>query len=242
MHPAALRAAALLLALAAPRGARARRCLDDPGAAAERPRPWRGTCGEASCAPVEAVEPRHHSAAPTRGAASLLAARAAADAMSQPPRAASSDSAAADAASQPPAASSLLAVGRGAGHLWPWRRGRAVCGICAICLEPYRSPRRLGCGHAFHAGCVRRWLWCRGTCPICRRICHCMVVVRKRRQKLGDWGIRGTLAGYCCMVVPLLVVLCAEVGSSDLLTRVIWVGVLLYVVGLSMLFISVWPW
>lgn len=41
---------------------------------------------------------------------------------------------------------------------------------CPICLAHARDPVALGCGHAFHAVCITRWLATsvRATCPICR--------------------------------------------------------------------------
>jgi len=34
---------------------------------------------------------------------------------------------------------------------------------------PPLEMRRLTCGHAFHDGCIRGWIPCRTTCPVCRR-------------------------------------------------------------------------
>jgi hypothetical protein len=51
---------------------------------------------------------------------------------------------------------------------------------CPICLEHADAPAALACGHAFHAGCVTRWLSrsVRSTCPICRA-----PVKRSRKNK-----------------------------------------------------------
>jgi hypothetical protein len=46
--------------------------------------------------------------------------------------------------------------------------------ICSICLDEYRSNQAkctLGCGHAFHKGCIDRW-WStslQASCPLCKR-------------------------------------------------------------------------
>ncbi|KAG1326954.1 RING-H2 finger protein ATL56 [Cocos nucifera] len=43
---------------------------------------------------------------------------------------------------------------------------------CAVCLEQLRKGERCralpGCGHAFHAACIDRWLVRSPACPICR--------------------------------------------------------------------------
>lgn len=42
---------------------------------------------------------------------------------------------------------------------------------CSICLEDCGGAlgaRALVCGHAFHDGCIERWLSRRTTCPLCR--------------------------------------------------------------------------
>ena len=43
---------------------------------------------------------------------------------------------------------------------------------CVICQEEEEGSAEhtstLPCGHSFHAGCIAKWLWFRGSCPICR--------------------------------------------------------------------------
>lgn len=47
--------------------------------------------------------------------------------------------------------------------------------LCAICLDPVEgadergASRTLPCTHAFHVGCLTRWLQVRKTCPLCQR-------------------------------------------------------------------------
>lgn len=39
---------------------------------------------------------------------------------------------------------------------------------CSICQEDMRvSAKRTGCGHHFHAGCLKRWLYVQEVCPNC---------------------------------------------------------------------------
>ena len=47
----------------------------------------------------------------------------------------------------------------------------AECSIC-MCTVPRRRCRLLGCKHAFHKRCIRKWFG-RGalTCPMCRCVC-----------------------------------------------------------------------
>lgn len=39
---------------------------------------------------------------------------------------------------------------------------------CSVCMEPARAPLRLGCGHAFCAGCILQWAKEHPSCPQCR--------------------------------------------------------------------------
>lgn len=44
-------------------------------------------------------------------------------------------------------------------------------GSCAICLEDYRDKEALGilkCRHDFHAGCIKKWLQTKNSCPVCK--------------------------------------------------------------------------
>jgi len=40
--------------------------------------------------------------------------------------------------------------------------------VCIICREEMDHAKRLGCGHLFHASCLRSWLERQQTCPTCR--------------------------------------------------------------------------
>ncbi|KAI3412813.1 RING-type domain-containing protein, partial [Psidium guajava] len=43
---------------------------------------------------------------------------------------------------------------------------------CVICLEEYQNMDDVGalktCGHDYHAGCIRKWLSMKNSCPICK--------------------------------------------------------------------------
>lgn len=43
---------------------------------------------------------------------------------------------------------------------------------CAICLEEYKKDDKVGtlknCKHDYHAGCIKKWLLMKNTCPICK--------------------------------------------------------------------------
>ncbi|AQK90352.1 putative RING zinc finger domain superfamily protein isoform X2 [Zea mays] len=44
-------------------------------------------------------------------------------------------------------------------------------GSCVICLEGYRDKDMLGilkCRHDFHAGCIKKWLQTKNSCPVCK--------------------------------------------------------------------------
>ena len=45
---------------------------------------------------------------------------------------------------------------------------RTSANECSICLGRHGALRRLSCGHAFHRGCIRRWLRRGSGCPLCR--------------------------------------------------------------------------
>ncbi|XP_060210952.1 uncharacterized protein LOC132637963 [Lycium barbarum] len=43
--------------------------------------------------------------------------------------------------------------------------------ICAICLLEYKDENTIGtlqCGDKFHAGCIKKWLQRKKSCPFCR--------------------------------------------------------------------------
>ncbi|XP_031665228.1 RING finger protein 122 isoform X2 [Oncorhynchus kisutch] len=45
-------------------------------------------------------------------------------------------------------------------------------GTCAVCLEDFRVKDELGvlpCQHAFHRGCLVKWLEVRCVCPMCNK-------------------------------------------------------------------------
>ena len=44
-----------------------------------------------------------------------------------------------------------------------------ICSICTLEYEPQQQVRCLdACDHAFHTGCIDRWLAAHNTCPLCR--------------------------------------------------------------------------
>ncbi|KAF7249571.1 hypothetical protein EYD10_04217 [Varanus komodoensis] len=43
--------------------------------------------------------------------------------------------------------------------------------ICAICYQDMKSAIITPCGHFFHAGCLKKWLYVQETCPLC----HCQL-------------------------------------------------------------------
>jgi hypothetical protein len=50
--------------------------------------------------------------------------------------------------------------------------GSGVHTICPICLQDFNAGDQLcllpACQHAYHSGCVGKWLKLRGDCPVCR--------------------------------------------------------------------------
>lgn len=50
--------------------------------------------------------------------------------------------------------------------------GAPSYGDCVVCLDGIgggQTVRRLECGHAFHKGCIDKWLRQKACCPICQR-------------------------------------------------------------------------
>jgi len=45
------------------------------------------------------------------------------------------------------------------------------CSECPVCLDEMKNPRKLECGHIFHARCVSKWFTKHGAakCPCCRQ-------------------------------------------------------------------------
>lgn len=42
---------------------------------------------------------------------------------------------------------------------------------CSICQEEYEIADEIGklhCGHAYHVGCIKKWLLRKNTCPVCK--------------------------------------------------------------------------
>ncbi|XP_010519250.1 PREDICTED: E3 ubiquitin-protein ligase MBR2-like [Tarenaya hassleriana] len=42
---------------------------------------------------------------------------------------------------------------------------------CTICQENYKNQEKIGtleCGHEYHAGCLKKWLFVKNVCPICK--------------------------------------------------------------------------
>ncbi|CAH2062426.1 unnamed protein product, partial [Iphiclides podalirius] len=50
-----------------------------------------------------------------------------------------------------------------------YRRRKAGCVTCSVCIEDIASIVTLPCGHRFHDKCVRRWVQGLESCPNCRR-------------------------------------------------------------------------
>jgi hypothetical protein len=49
-------------------------------------------------------------------------------------------------------------------------RSRSSDPACPVCLDPITPDdiEFLNCLHAFHTGCLRRWIVQRPSCPVCR--------------------------------------------------------------------------
>lgn len=47
-----------------------------------------------------------------------------------------------------------------------------ACVDCAVCLSEFEERETVkvipSCGHVFHPVCIDSWLFCRGSCPLCR--------------------------------------------------------------------------
>lgn len=44
-------------------------------------------------------------------------------------------------------------------------------GSCIICQEDYRDNEKIGtldCDHEYHAECLKKWLFIKNVCPICK--------------------------------------------------------------------------
>lgn len=42
---------------------------------------------------------------------------------------------------------------------------------CSICYDEYEENKKIGkmqCGHLFHLECIKSWLLCKNSCPMCR--------------------------------------------------------------------------
>ncbi|KAL3838902.1 hypothetical protein ACJIZ3_023493 [Penstemon smallii] len=50
--------------------------------------------------------------------------------------------------------------------------GDEVCDICVVCQDDlYQENEKIGvveCGHEFHAECIKKWLYRKNFCPICK--------------------------------------------------------------------------
>ena len=47
------------------------------------------------------------------------------------------------------------------------------CSSCPVCIDTIQLKEEvniLGCGHFFHAFCIRTWLGMHASCPVCRRV------------------------------------------------------------------------
>ncbi|XP_077182500.1 RING finger protein 145 isoform X2 [Paroedura picta] len=54
--------------------------------------------------------------------------------------------------------------------------------ICAICYQDMKSAVITPCGHFFHAGCLKKWLYVQETCPLC----HCQLKNPTQSPGLGS--------------------------------------------------------
>lgn len=43
-----------------------------------------------------------------------------------------------------------------------------ICVICHMEFEHEEIVGTLGCGHEYHAGCIKQWLLRKKDCPMCR--------------------------------------------------------------------------
>lgn len=53
---------------------------------------------------------------------------------------------------------------------------------CSICLAEFMAgdeERKMPCNHAYHSGCIEKWLENHATCPLCR-------FVMQREENAGD--------------------------------------------------------
>ncbi|KAK4779869.1 hypothetical protein SAY87_015975 [Trapa incisa] len=46
--------------------------------------------------------------------------------------------------------------------------GEWKCSICHDGFEPGNETGRLDCGHSYHIRCLKQWLRCKNSCPICK--------------------------------------------------------------------------
>lgn len=47
---------------------------------------------------------------------------------------------------------------------------RALQDVCSICYQDMESAVLTPCGHYFHGGCLRKWLYLQETCPMCHQV------------------------------------------------------------------------
>lgn len=47
-------------------------------------------------------------------------------------------------------------------------KNEEICAICYMEFEHEEIVGTLGCGHEYHAGCIKQWLLKKKNCPICR--------------------------------------------------------------------------
>lgn len=67
------------------------------------------------------------------------------------------------------------------------QEGAFAAGYCLICLlsfplQDMKSAVITPCGHFFHAGCLKKWLYVQETCPLC----HCQLKSPTQPPGLGS--------------------------------------------------------
>lgn len=64
--------------------------------------------------------------------------------------------------------------------------GEDLCTICLLCFQDGDRVGDLPCGHNFHVECLKEWIRCRNTCPLCQ--VENIATERRRHTLDGDEG------------------------------------------------------